>query len=369
MCDNLKRFRCIQKGLLKCAPVLSMGNRRRHFQTLVHLINGIIGTQSCHLSKIASKGADARQHQSRVRQFMRWLSNDRIGLGLYYFPFISHILQCLAHQGSITLIFDASEMGRNCLCLKASVYYRHRALPIAWIVRKGHKGHFSQHWHIALLRRVYPLIPQGVQVVFLGDGEFDNSQLLSLVKSFGWLFAVRIAKNRILCENGQPFKPKHIDVARDGYYEVPHVTLKNQPEVGTMHLLVYWNKKYKEPLYLVTNIEPTPEAYYWYKKRFAIEVLFSDEKSRGFHIHKSRIADPQRLERLIIAVALAYIWIIYLGALALEKNIVKFIHRTKRCDLGLFQLGLRTMDWFLNQSKSIPPLQLNLFISIPKSVR
>ncbi len=361
MCDNLKRFRSLQKSLLKLMPVLRTGNRRRHFQTLVHMINGIIAAQSCHLSKIASKVADTRQHESRVRQFMRWLSNDRIGLGLYYFPLISCVLQRLAHQGWITLIFDTSEMGRNCLCLKASVFYRNRALPIAWIVRKGHKGHFSEHWHIALLHQVYLLIPQDVKVVFLGDGEFDNSHLLSLVKSFGWLFAVRIAKNRILCENGEPFKPKQIGVARHGYFEVPRVTLKNQPTLGTVHLLVYWDKKHKEPLYFVTNIEPTREAYYWYKKRFGIEVLFSDEKSRGFHIHKSRIADPKRLERLIIAVAIAYIWIIYLGELALQKDIVKFIHRAKRCDLGLFQLGLRTMDWFLNQSKCIPPLQLNLF--------
>jgi hypothetical protein len=34
---------------------------------------------------------------------------------------------------------------------------------------------------------------------------------------------------------------------------------------------------------------------------------FADQKSRGFHIHKSHIADPQRLSRLLIAACLAYI--------------------------------------------------------------
>ena len=38
---------------------------------------------------------------------------------------------------------------------------------------------------------------------------------------------------------------------------------------------------------------------------------FSDQKSRGFHLHKSHISDPQRLSRLLIAACLAYIWIVY----------------------------------------------------------
>jgi len=42
-----------------------------------------------------------------------------------------------------------------------------------------------------------------------------------------------------------------------------------------------------------------------------IEIFCSDQKSRGFHIHKSHISDPQRLSRLLIAACLAYIWIIY----------------------------------------------------------
>jgi hypothetical protein len=39
-----------------------------------------------------------------------------------------------------------------------------------------------------------------------------------------------------------------------------------------------------------------------------IETFFSDQKSRGFHLHKSHIADATRLARLLIAACLAYIW-------------------------------------------------------------
>ena len=79
----------------------------------------------------------------------------------------------------------------------------------------------------------------------------------------------------------------------------------------------------------------------WYQKRFRIETFFSDQKSRGFHIHKSHIADPQRLSRLLIAACLAVIWVVYLGSLCEKEGWREIIHRRKRCDLSLFQLDLR----------------------------
>ena len=57
-------------------------------------------------------------------------------------------------------------------------------------------------------------------------------------------------------------------------------------------------KGYHEPRYLVSNRATAEEACRWYHKRCRIETFFSDQKSRGFHIHKSHISDPQRLSRL-----------------------------------------------------------------------
>jgi hypothetical protein len=61
-------------------------------------------------------------------------------------------------------------------------------------------------------------------------------------------------------------------------------------------------------------MDAAEEACRYDQKRFRIETFFSDQKSRGFHIHKSHISDPQRLSRLLIAACLAYIWIVYLGS-------------------------------------------------------
>jgi len=79
-------------------------------------------------------------------------------------------------------------------------------------------------------------------------------------------------------------------------------------------------------------MEAAEEACRYYQKRFRIETFFSDQKSRGFHIHKSHISDPQRLSRLWIAACLAYIWIIYLGSLCEKDGWLTIIHRKDRCD-------------------------------------
>ena len=101
-------------------------------------------------------------------------------------------------------------------------------------------------------------------------------------------------------------------------------------------------------------MELAAEACYWYKKRFRIETFFSDQKSRGFNLHKSHLSDHKRIFRLMFAACLAYIWIVFLGALAMQDGLNKIIHRPDRCDISLFQMGLRALEFFLDHGKPIP---------------
>ena len=101
-------------------------------------------------------------------------------------------------------------------------------------------------------------------------------------------------------------------------------------------------------------MDSADEACHVYTKRFRIETFFSDQKSRGFLVHKSHLSDPMRFTRVLMATCLAYIWIIYLGALCAQDGWVSVIHRGDRCDLSLFQLGRRLLDYLLNEDFMIP---------------
>lgn len=51
----------------------------------------------------------------------------------------------------------------------------------------------------------------------------------------------------------------------------------------------------------------------------------------------------------MIAACLTYVWIVYLGQQAMKDGWNKIFFRTERCYLSLFQLGLRFLDYLLDQ--------------------
>jgi hypothetical protein len=73
-------------------------------------------------------------------------------------------------------------------------------------------------------------------------------------------------------------------------------------------------------------------------------------------LQKSHISDLNRLGNLMIAACLAYIWVVLLGEYALNKGLNVIFHRTDRCDLSLFQLGFRCIEYFLNNNSAIPKI-------------
>lgn len=364
MSDNRRRYRAIKDAIKQMYPTEPKGNAARHLQTLAALISGIVGSKRTNLPAIAGQVPDGNKSESRVKKFYRWLSNERIGSEMYLLPFAVALLHSLAHR-PLVLAIDGSEVGRGCLTLMVSVIYRGRALPLAWMVVKGNTGHFPETVHIELVKQIHAHIPPGCTVIFLGDGEFDGIALQATLATFGWEYVCRTAKNAQLCVEGERFAFQDLMLQPGDCVGMPDARFTLQ-DYGPVLAIAHWDKAYKEPLFLITNMDLVDEACEWYRQRFRIETFFSDQKSRGFHLNKSHLTDPVRLSRLMIAACLAYIWIIFLGTLALLEDWGTVIHRTERCDLSLFQLGLRLLDHFLNESMPLPVafqmLELTAFV-------
>jgi hypothetical protein len=247
--------------------------------------------------------------------------------------------------------------------------YKGRALPLAWRVRQGPKGHCPEDLHIAMVELVSGLVPEGASVVFLGDGEFDGIRLQQTMQDAGWFYVCRTGCHMTASWDGESFRLDTLGacIKPGTLIELSEVLLTREDD-GPIMLFCCWAKGYKDPLYLVTNMASAEEACRVYTKRFRIETFFSDQKSRGFHLHKAHLSNPQRLSRLLIAACLAYIWIVYLGSVCMQEGWVSIIHRDDRCDLSLFQLGLRLLDHFLNENFPIT-VAFHVFIQNRKGVR
>ena len=320
MSDNLRRYRAIRAALTQGYPGQLPGTVARHLTTLAALISGIVGSKSTHLPQIAMTVPDGTQAESRGKRFARGARNDRITEEVYVVPYAQVLLAHLALH-TLVLIMDGSVVGRGCVALMMHVVYKGRALPVAWQVRKGKKGHFPEDLHIALVKQVQPLIPPGASVVLLGDGEFDGTTLQHTLQDAHWSYVVRTGSNVTVQWDGERFRCETVAACiKPGTLVALTEVHVTAAAYGPVMLLCCWAKGYHEPLHLLTNLASADEACRLYAKRFRIETFFSDQKSRGFHLHKSHLAEPLRLSRLLIAACLAYIWIIYLGALCAQDG-------------------------------------------------
>jgi hypothetical protein len=354
MSDNLRQYRAIRAALTQGYPGELQGQRARHLTTLAAFISGIVASKRTQLPHIAAKVPDGTQAESRVKRFARWVDNATITEEVYFLPYAAVLLAHLALQ-RLVLVIDGSMVGRGCVALMLHVVYKGRALPLAWLVRQGKKGHFPEDLHIALVEQVQEVIPLGASVVLLGDGEFDGTDLQHTLETAGWSYVCRTGRHVTASWDGTTFRLDTVGwCIKPGTLVAFPEACMTREAYGPILLLCRWAIGYQEPLYLVSNMDTAEEACRLYAKRFRIETFFSDQKSRGFHLHKSHMKDPQRLSRLLIAACLAYIWIVYLGALCIQEGMVEIIHRRHRCDLSLFQLGLRFLDHLLNEDLPIP---------------
>jgi hypothetical protein len=342
MNDTARRYRAIKQGLMQLYSPRPAGHREQHLNTLVALICGLIGGRHAHLPTIADHApSHGATQESVIKRFRRFLQHDAHTVDSWSLPVAHALLAALAHQ-PIQLVMDGSAVGRGCLALMLSVVYHGRALPLAWVVVAAPKGHFPEATHRALLARVQPLLPPAATVIFLGDGEFDGVDLQADLRRYGWGYVCRTATSILITAYGVEFA---VGAVAPGLGEALAVTpaWMTAARYGPISLLAIWEPPAEHPLYLITNLSDLDAAVAHYRQRAHIETFFSDQKSRGFHLHQSHLRDPARLGRLVIAACLAYLWVVYLGVCARRDNWLALIHRPDRCDLSLFRLGLRLL--------------------------
>jgi hypothetical protein len=368
MSDTHRRYHAIEQALRQVIPTKEGSHRERHLRTLAALICGIVGAKQSQLPKIADQApSGGAKRESRITRFERWVDNRAVNYETFFLPQARALLSALAAR-PLTLVMDGSAVGRNCVALLLNVVYQGRALPLAWVVVEGKKGHFPEATHCALIDQVQPLIPAAATVVFVGDGEFDGTQLQATLSGYGWQYVCRTASSTVIWSGHSRIHFGDLEVVPNDAVVVSEAAV-TLARYGPVLAIAVWDADQKAPLYLVSNLEDAEAAIECYRLRFRIETFFSDQKSRGFQIHKSHLAEPRSLLRLLLAACLAYLWMVYLGTLAEQEGWMPILQRTTRCDLSLFQLGLTLLAHLLNEDLPVlvafqPSLELGRCLNL-----
>jgi hypothetical protein len=138
------------------------------------------------------------------------------------------------------------------------------------------------------LEKEIPLLPPESEVILLDDAEYDTTEMIVWIQeNTSWQYVLRTAPKIHVCEdqNSQPIgsfpftKGQVLLRSQVGF---------TQGAIVSLNLVGWWGSRHAEPIYLVTNLSNAYQACRYYRRRFQIETFFSDQKSRGFHIHKQK---------------------------------------------------------------------------------
>jgi len=338
------------------------------------MVTALIDSQHVSSGKIADQQPGRIQAMSQVKKNDRWLENKWVDTQTFFIPLAIQLVAAISRQfGELIFIIDGSVTGRNCQTLMVSVLWKGKALPLLWKTIQGPKGHFPQADHLALLSRLAELVKplSGVRCIMLGDEtglafQYDGSDWIKGLQERGFEYVLRTAKDTLLTSQDQEtFQGKHLSVGKESQLFIADCQLSSRVRT---HFLVWHEAGFREPIYLLTNLEAGVLATGYYRKRFRIETLFKDFKSEGFQLGACKLSDPAKIERLLIVCSLSYLWLVGLGSLLSGKQQwLKRVYKVQKDCFNLFTVGKRLYNYLIKNDLIIPKV-FQYFFKIKVSV-
>jgi len=303
------------------------------------LVVGIYLSANVHLSLVVRKWPLPSKIPSLVNRLRRFLDNRHVSLQRYYEPLVKSLVFAKA-GGHLDLVIDTTKVGLGYRALVVGMTYRKRTLPLAWSLHKGRIGNTPVTAQVALLDWLHKLIPIGTEVSLTGDTSFCSGDLLHWLVDHGWSYVIRQRKEVHIREEDGPWHPiADIAVASGETIVVGWVWMAKTNPFGPTWLLLHWQKGEDAPWILVSNRADARWMIKAYRRRMWIEEMFGDMKRHGFDLEATHLRHIQRIERLMLGVCIAYVWLVSLGSWVIKNGYRHFVDRKDRRDKSYFRIG------------------------------
>jgi len=293
---------------------------QRHRTTLAWMMLGLIQAGWISLTAWAPYVVSrARQAQSTVRRFRRWLDNDKIDVLALYGPLMQ---QALAEWGeqALYVALDTSMLWNTYCLIRLSVIYRGRAVPLVWCVLEHGSAQVGFETYRELLERAAVLLPRRCKVIVLADRGFADTDLMAHLGRLGWHWRIRIKSSFWLYRRGcRRCKVERLAVAR-GQACFWHQVCITEKYYGPVHLAVAQAWQGQGAWYVLSD-EPTDmKTFQEYGLRFDIEENFLDDKSNGFQLESSLIRSAPALTRLCLVLAMTTLYLVSQGVEVVKQG-------------------------------------------------
>lgn len=280
---------------------------------------------------------DASSSYRRIQRFMALADLSMIWVAKLIFSL-------LPEKDKLVLSMDRTNWkfgDKNINILMLGVSYKNVAFPIMFKMLDK-RGNSNTSERIALVQDFMDCF--GVECIdsLLADREFVGEQWLNFLNTNKIRYFIRIRNNfKIYC----PRKQKEI-TAYHLFNNMRVGELRHYPKIVKMHgqyCYVSGSKSLKDgkvDFCIIVSFNKPDEALEYYAKRWQIETLFRALKTSGFNLEDTHVTHPERLEKLIMLVMIAFVWCYKIGDFIDAQIKAIRIKKHGRRAISVFRYGL-----------------------------
>jgi hypothetical protein len=323
---------------------------------------GIVMTHSCSRTLIASflallLGRNAASVAQRLREWCypaeqkRGRQRQELDASTCFAPLLAWVLR-LWSGSTLALALDATTLSNHFVVLSISVVYRGCAIPVAWtVLAQTHKGSWRPHWQrmLRLLRRG---VPAEMSVLVLADRGLYAGWLFRRIVRLGWHPFLRVNVHTTFRPTGSHrwYRLSELTPTVGSQWSGSGWAFKTNSSRLSCTVACWWAEGCSVAWCVLTDLVPSRCDVAWYGLRSWCEQGFKCVKRGAWQWHKTRMRDPERAERMWLAVAVATLWMLSVGS-----DVEDELHTANAPELGSLLPLSRA-----NQQRHVRVLRLGL---------
>jgi hypothetical protein len=308
------------KRIEKFTSSLTKGLLSSQQATLSQVVCGMVVCRSLILAEIARGFHTETSFPHNLKRVWRFVSNERLQHQASKELVAGRLIRQLHHRLQIKpkdyleIIIDWTSC-RPFMILSALVPVEGRAVPVLqWAIEKSSLKAYQNTFEMLFIASLRKCLPARCKVVIVADRGFQRADFLNYLKELGFHFVIRVKGDACIelgryCGKlrdyplsvGQCFKLSKVTYHKTKRYEMKVVlnSARIKGKVCSWLLATDLGLSAKQ----IVNI---------YRRRFWCEESFRDQKQE-FGLESVRVTKAERLENLLVALAIALLMIAVIG--------------------------------------------------------
>jgi hypothetical protein len=322
-----------------CASTLRLSQAK----TLGILVGAAMRVERISLANIGRSMLGTVKHQ--IKRCWRFCANDRIETADAMRGILRRVLK--KRKKTLIISVDWTDI-RSFQTLVASVVFKGRSIPVCWssCTKHVYDGHRSRNsFEEALLLTLRSMIPQQIRVILLGDRGFGRTELARFCQHNGFSYIIRVHPD--VQVRSASYNGKLIDYpVRKGICKLLSSVAYRSHHSVSQNIVIRWvrglPKHRDECWFLMTDLSAgAAQISHLYARRMTIEQLFRDQKNKlnGWSLRDTRITRADRIDRLLLILAIAYLLLCGIGLVALRSGRPGDWSSSTRNECSVFTIG------------------------------